>query len=1519
MSIAPNIEAVRQLLEELKERASGFVRQKALKAEVLDGLSRAMEALDAAGGELPSQHAAAVGTENDSGLGPSGRGGASEEYRALNRALQACSHSNQVMISAMDELRYLQDVCRIVVDDCGHAMVWIGYAEDDEGKTVRPVAHSGFEEGYLETLKITWSDSERGRGPTGTAIRRGKPCVCANMQQDPKFAPWRKEALKRGYASSVVLPLMNEGRAFGAITIYAREPEAFSPDEVTLLSELAADLSFGILSIRLRLAHARSEVLLQRSEKRFRSIVELSPDAIFVNHNGRVAYVNQAGLELFGAAETAQILGRSPYALFHPDYHSKMRERMDTLFCGGSVPLTEARLVRLDGTFRDVEVAASLYDAPEGQAIQVVLRDITERKLAEEALARERANLQSVFDAANFGMLLLDGDGAVRRVNETLARWIGEDLAAREGGQPGDLVGCIHALADPAGCGGTKHCGSCAIRGAFESALRSGQPVHNVETESTLLIGGDKVGLWLEISADPLVLEGQPHVLLGMSNITERKRVEEALRLAQEELERRVDERTAELRAMNEALQQEIEARKRAKEVASRLAAIVSSSDEAILSKTPDGIILTWNRGAERLLGYSEGEVVGRHVAFVTPPDRSEETQEILDRIRRGERIEHLETMRLRKDGSRVAVSLTISPMHDLAGRVTGASEIAHDITERKRMEDELRQASEYARSLIEASLDPLVIIGLSGEITDVNEAMERMTGLPRRQLAGSDFAQCFTAADKAMEVFERVLTDGTVTDFPLTVRHRSGGTTDVIYNATVYRNAAGEVQGVFAAARDITRRKRAEEELVRYREHLEDLVRQRTGELEVACRQLQEDMAARERLEAERLRLIDILEATPDMVSYSDSSGKVLYFNQAARKILGIPLGAELADIDIPKGYPEWANKMLQEVAVPTAVLEGLWSGETAVLDAEGNEIPVSQVIVAHKDASGQVAYFSTIARDVSAQKRAERDLKALASFPAENPSPVLRTTGDGLLIYANESAERLLDAWGCAAGDHVPAHVTKEITRALSRGKTQEAEYQADELVYSVLFTPVRETGHVNLYGRDITARRQIEDALVRARDELEQRVEDRTAELLQVNVALVNKIEEHARTAKALRNSQMRLAEAQRIAHLGGWEWDIRSGNFIWSDEVFRILGLNPRDQAPTFAEFLEWMPAEDAKLVERTVLRAVAEKKPFTLDHRLVLPNGEIRHAHAQAEIVLDGTGAAVRMLGTIMDTTERIRAEEEVRVRQQQLIQADKMVSLGILVAGVAHEINNPNHSIMSNVGALAGVWESARPILDRFYKDFGDFVLGGFEYSECRDKLSDMFSNALANSKRIEVIVTELRDFARNSPKENMAAVDVNDVVKSAIILMANMIKKCTDHFSVAYGTDLPPVLGNFQRIEQVVINLVQNACQALASRDRSVRVATSHDPASGSVSIMVCDEGVGIPEENSKQLGTPFFTTKRGSEGMGLGLWICSNIAHEHGGVLTFSPRTGGGTQAVLALPANGHLAVAEPVEREL
>lgn len=165
-------------------------------------------------------------------------------------------------------------------------------------------------------------------------------------------------------------------------------------------------------------------------------------------------------------------------------------------------------------------------------------KQLAEKRQAEEALARERANLRAVFDVVNVGMLVIAEDGAVKQVNDTLSRWVRKDVLAWEGGQPGDFVGCVHALADPAGCGHSPHCASCPIRNTFASVLQTGQPIHDVEAEAILLVDGSKVPLWLEVSADPLVLDGKRHVILAMNNITARKQVEETLQRTTEELAR---------------------------------------------------------------------------------------------------------------------------------------------------------------------------------------------------------------------------------------------------------------------------------------------------------------------------------------------------------------------------------------------------------------------------------------------------------------------------------------------------------------------------------------------------------------------------------------------------------------------------------------------------------------------------------------------------------------------------------------------------------------------------------------------------------------------------------------------------------------------------------------------------------------------------------------------------------------------------------------------------------------------
>ena len=255
-----------------------------------------------------------------------------------------------------------------------------------------------------------------------------------------------------------------------------------------------------------------------------------------------------------------------------------------------------------------------------------------------------------------------------------------------------------------------------------------------------------------------------------------------------------------------------------------QLAAIVENSNDAIVAKTLDGIVTSWNPAAEKMYGYSAGEITGKSIDLLSPPGQAGGMHAILSRIRAGQRVERFEANRVRKDGSVITVSLTVSPIHDRHGAITGASTIVRDMTEQ-------REAFEAARSMIESSLDSLVAISPEGKITDANQATVKFTGVPREKLIGTSFSDYFTAPEKAEEVYQEVLTQGSVADYPLTLCHQDGHETltEVLYNASIYRDTHGKVLGVFAAARDVTKQVQAQREAAH--EHANEL--DRLAELE--------------------------------------------------------------------------------------------------------------------------------------------------------------------------------------------------------------------------------------------------------------------------------------------------------------------------------------------------------------------------------------------------------------------------------------------------------------------------------------------------------------------------------------------------------------------------------------------------------------------------------------------------------------------------------------------------------------
>jgi PAS domain S-box-containing protein len=490
------------------------------------------------------------------------------------------------------------------------------------------------------------------------------------------------------------------------------------------------------------------------------------------------------------------------------------------------------------------------------------------------------------------------------------------------------------------------------------------------------------------------------------------------------------------------------------------------------------------------------------------------------------------------------------------------------------------------------------------------------------------------------------------------------------------------------------------------------------------------------------------ILEATPDFVAMADDHGRPLYLNRAARKLLGLAEGRDPAAPLLAALHPPWARQVVVREALPTARRAGSWAGESAWLAADGREVPVLEVILAHRATAspdGEVAFLSTIARDISERKEAE---------------------------------------------------------------------------------------------GR--------------------------------------------------LRRSEAQLAEAQQIARLGSWEWDLASNTVTWSDELYRIFDLRPGEFGATYEAFLERVHPEDREYTRSVIERARLDHQPFDYDHRAVRPGGGVRSLHSRGRVIADAAGRAVRMVGTCQDVTERVELEERLR-------QAHKLEAVGRLAGGVAHDFNNLLTAILGFNELLQTGLPPDAP---------------GQDYVREIQKAGD----------RAAALTRQLMAFGRRQIVAP-AVLDLNALVAASAVSLRRLVGA-----GVEVVTELQPgpasVRADAGQLEQVLVNLVLNARDAMAGGGRlTVRTAgreagsppggpalSAGGPPPGRwVSLAVSDTGEGLSPEARAHLFEPFFTTKGPGKGTGLGLATVWAIVKQSGGEIEVDSARGRGTTFTVWLPAAG------------
>jgi PAS domain S-box-containing protein len=690
---------------------------------------------------------------------------AEQELRRVNRALRTLSACAQVIVRATEESHLLEDICGVLVRVGGYRMSWVGFLEHDEGKSVRPVAHAGSDDGYVQGTHVTWADTERGQGPTGTAIRTGKVVAAHDVQTEASFAPWREEALKRGYGSNIALPLLLNGQVFGALSIYAEEPDAFDPQEVQLLTELSNDLAYGIQALRTRAERQRTEEALRDSEERFRRLSEASFEGIGFTEADKVIDANRRLAEMLGC-ELQDLIGAKATEFVA----AESLEAVEAHIRSGLEEPYEHMARRKDGSIFPVEVRGAAVPWKDRSVRASVIRDITERKRAEEALIEEKHLLYTLMDNLPDLIYFKNRESRFTRLNKAGARLFGLGGPAQAIGKTDfDFFTDEHAqqaFADE------------------QEIMRTGQPAVGKEEKETWPQGHET---WVSTTKMPLRdADGNIIGTFGISrSITERKQAEEALRNSEK-----------------------------------RWRAVFDNSSVGIaLADCISYRIQGANSAFQNMMGYTEEELRAFSFMDITHEDDREPNRQHISELLEGTRQSFsMEKRYRRKDGSLIWVNMHVSLVPGTESIPQFSLAILEDITERKRIETVLLESEEHYRTLFENSPVGIYRTTPDGRVLAANSALVKMFGYSSfDQLAGRDLNKSGPGPEYTRSHFVELMEkQGRVTGLECAWHKKNGEVLYVRENALAIRDASGKTLYYEGTLEDITEHKRAEAEHAR-------------------------------------------------------------------------------------------------------------------------------------------------------------------------------------------------------------------------------------------------------------------------------------------------------------------------------------------------------------------------------------------------------------------------------------------------------------------------------------------------------------------------------------------------------------------------------------------------------------------------------------------------------------------------------------------------------------------------------
>jgi two-component system NtrC family sensor kinase len=776
--------------------------------------------------------------------------------------------------------------------------------------------------------------------------------------------------------------------------------------------------------------------------------------------------------------------------------------------------------------------------------------------------------------------------------------------------------------------------------------------------------------------------------------------------------------------------------------------------------------------------------------------------------------------------------------------------------------------------TIIDSTPTALFVKDIQGRYMMLNAAVASIIGKSVDEIIGRDDSELFPPeiADNIRRNDLQIMTAGETQSLEeeLSV---NGNLRTFLSTKSTYQDGLGNISGIVGIARDITESKQAE-------------------------------LANRS--------LAAILEATPDFVGIYDLEGRAVYINKAGRKMVGIDENEDISNLQVAEFTAASARSTLNQ-AIATAVSSGFWSGETTFVSASGLEIPVSQVLISHSAPGDKLPYISTIARDISDRFQAEQALQLsqarFAGILEIADDAIISVDADQKIILFNQGAERI---FGWPAAEAIGQSLSLLLPEAFAAPHSQL----------------VSNFGGGVKQARKMGSRKEI---FARRRDGTEFPAEASISKLevageiiftaILRDVTASRQAEEFVRLSEE-RYRSLAMATAQLVWTMDG------QGKPITVIDWMAYTGQTFEEATDNWASAIH---PDDRQITAQAWMRAVETKTLYEVEHRLRAADGSYRHFWVRGVPVLAEDGSIREWVGTHTDISDRVlvlealkqsegqyrsqaakleKAVRELHQTQTQLIQTEKISSLGQLVAGVAHEINNPINFIYGNITHATEYATDLLGLLHLYQEKYPNPVPEIVEAAADLDIdfLMEDFTKILESMKlgadRIRDLVVSLRNFSRLDESQ-MKLVDIHEGIESTLLILQHRLK----------GNPLRPAIeiikeyGNFPKVEcyvgqlnQVFMNLLGNAIDALEDYNRKrsskeiyanpnrIRISTSAN--SHTLTIRIADNGVGINQEVIGKLFDPFFTTKPVGKGTGLGLSISYQIIVEkHRGKLQCSP----------------------------